>query len=70
MKKSGVMKPTAPAKTTTPSSATNKPLIAKEPQSQKQAAIQARMFLHTDDTWSAAYFNAADFHCMDRELFD
>jgi hypothetical protein len=69
MKKSAAKKPSGPAKTTIPSSATNKPLIAKEPQSQKQAAVQAGMFLHTDDIWSAAYFNAADLHCMDRELF-
>jgi hypothetical protein len=69
MTKSAGKKRSAPAKTTKRSSATKKPLIAKQPQSKKQAAIQAGMFLHTDDSWSAAYFNAGDLHCLDRELF-
>ena len=60
MKKAAVKKPSAAPK---------KPLITKQPQSNKQAALQAGMFLHTDDTWSDAYFSDGDLHCMDRELF-
>jgi hypothetical protein len=51
------------------SAAAKKPLLAKEPQSKKEAAKQAHMFLQTTDVWSAAYFNAGDLHCMERELF-
>jgi hypothetical protein len=59
---------TASAQPTTPSSA-RKPLVAKQPRSTKDAAVQAGMFLHTDDNWSTAYFNSSDLHCMERELF-
>jgi hypothetical protein len=59
-KKSAAKKPAAPAKT---------PLIAAQPQSKKQAASQAGMFLATDDSWSASYFNTSDLHCLERELF-
>ena len=70
MKKSVVKKPLAPPKqSTTPSSATTQqPLVTQQPQSKQQAALQAGMFLHTDDTWSLAYFDPNDLHCMEREL--
>lgn len=54
---------------TSASAAAKKPLLAKEPQSKKEAAKQAHMFLQTTDAWSAAYFNTGDLHCMERELF-
>ena len=46
-----------------------KPVIAKQPRSKQQAAIQAGMFLQTDDGWSARYFDATDLRYLDRELF-
>jgi len=48
---------------------TTKPLVTAQPQSKQQAADQAGMFLYTDDTWSQAYFNPSDLHCMERKLF-
>jgi hypothetical protein len=45
------------------------PAVQKQPQSKQQAAAQAGMFLHTDDQWSKAYFDSADLHCQERELF-
>src|SRR5262249_11237557 len=39
------------------------------PTSQKDAAVQARWFLSTDDSWTKPYFNTKDLHCDDRELF-
>jgi len=47
----------------------NKPAIAKQPQSKQQAAVQAGMFLYTNDAWSQRYFNKGDLRCMERELF-
>ncbi len=52
-----------------PASKPIQPLVTKQPQSKEKAAAKAGMFLHTDDSWSAAYFNAQDLHCMERELF-
>ncbi len=52
-----------------PGSSTTKPLVAKQPQSKQQAAVQSGMFLYTDDAWSLRYFNVGDLHCADRELF-
>lgn len=43
--------------------------ILKQPQSKTKAAASSRMFLHTDDQWSLAYFNSGDLHCEERELF-
>ena len=43
--------------------------LVKQPQSMTAAATQAGMFLATDDTWSKRYFDPADLHCLDRELF-
>ena len=45
------------------------PEIAKQPRSKQQAANEAGMFLRTDDSWSARYFDASDLYYMDRELF-
>jgi len=50
-------------------SAAAKPLIRKQPQSKAAAATQAGMFLHTDDAWSQAYFDANDLHFLERTLF-
>lgn len=79
MKKTTVKKKAAPkkraaaAKKTSPVAAaaptgTTEPL-EKQPQSKLQAAVQAGIFLHTDDQWSVAYFNSGDLHCEERELF-
>ena len=53
----------------TSSSTKRKPLVSTQPRSKKDAAIQAGMFLYTNDNWSLAYFNDGDLHCMERELF-
>jgi hypothetical protein len=52
-----------------PSSTKRKPLVSAQPRSKKDAAVQAGMFLYTDDNWSLAYFNDGDLHCLERELF-
>jgi len=76
--KSNAKKPSARAKKpaakaasskSTGSSSTKQPLVAKQPQSKQQAAIQNGMFLYTDDAWSLAYFNSGDLHCVERTLF-
>lgn len=41
----------------------------RQPQSKSAAAVQAGMFLHTDDAWSLAYFDPNDLHCLERKLF-
>jgi hypothetical protein len=46
-----------------------RPLVRKMPQSKAVAAVQAGMFLHTDDAWSLAYFDPNDLHSRERELF-
>lgn len=51
------------------SSGAKKPLVGQIPQSKKQAAVQAGLFLRTDDSWSAVYFDANDLRCIERELF-
>jgi hypothetical protein len=51
------------------SASRKKPLVAKQPRSIQQAAVQAGIFLYTDDTWAQAYFDDSDLHCMERELF-
>jgi hypothetical protein len=45
------------------------PKVAKQPQSKPLAAAQAHLYLHTDDAWSLAYFDASDMHHMERTLF-
>jgi hypothetical protein len=60
-------KKAAPAKKST--ARPPKPLISAQPQSQSQAATEAGVFLHTDDTWSKAYFDTNDLHCEERTLF-
>jgi hypothetical protein len=75
MKESTATRMKAPAKksdaaqSNTPSSARKKPLVGKQPRSKQQAAVQAGMFLYTDDTWAIAYFDEDDLHCLERELF-
>lgn len=69
MKKSSVKKSTAKAQKSGAKSAPSKqPLVGKQPQSDQQAAIQAGMFLYTNDTWSLAYFQEDDLHYKEREL--
>ena len=68
-KKAAVKKKAAPAKKAAATSPAKTPLVKKQPQSKLQAAVQAGMFLHTDDQWSLAYFNANDLHNEERELF-
>jgi len=46
-----------------------RPLVTAQPESKQKAAVQAGMFLYTDDAWSLAYFNSADLHCVERKLF-
>ena len=57
----------APAKSTGPSAKT--PLLTKEPQSKKDAALQKHIYLKTDDNWSNAYFDHNDLHFVERDLF-
>jgi hypothetical protein len=45
------------------------PLIERQPQSKMDAAKNADMNLHTDDSWSQAYWTRGDLHCEERELF-
>ncbi|MGO4518186.1 hypothetical protein AB4Y89_20525 [Terriglobus sp. 2YAB30_2] len=45
------------------------PLLAAQPQSAQQAAVQKGLFLYTDDSWSQDYFNKNDLHFIERELF-
>jgi hypothetical protein len=52
-----------------PSATKKRPLVSTQPRSKRDAAVQAGMFLYTDDNWSLAYFNDGDLHCMERELF-
>ena len=47
----------------------SKPLIGKQPQSKEKAALQAGIFLYTNDIWAAAYFKDGDLHAVERELF-
>jgi len=58
-----------PVQRAAPSSTKRKPLVSAQPRSKKDAAVQAGMFLYTDDNWSLAYFNDGDLHCLERELF-
>jgi hypothetical protein len=46
-----------------------KPLVEAQPQSNQAAAQSAGVFLKTDDSWSNAYWTAADLHFKERELF-
>jgi hypothetical protein len=59
---------TAKAKTTVAASGA-KPKVIKQPQSKPLAAVQAHLYLHTDDAWSLAYFDPDDMHHMERTLF-
>ena len=69
MKKSSSRKPASAAGKAARSRSARPPRVAKEPQSQQIAATQGGMFLHTDDAWSRAYFDANDLHFLERELF-
>jgi hypothetical protein len=39
------------------------------PASKQHAAVQAKMFLSTNDSWAKPYFDASDLRSVDRELF-
>ena len=78
MTKPASKKPKAPkaakaakaAKAKTTAAATGaKPKVIKQPQSKPLAAVQAHLYLHTDDAWSLAYFDPNDMHHMERTLF-
>jgi hypothetical protein len=72
VKRSAKRKQAAPApamQAARSSSKRRKPLVLKQPRSKKDAAVQAGIFLYTDDNWSAAYFNDDDLHCTERKLF-
>jgi hypothetical protein len=45
------------------------PLVAKQPALKQAAALQAHIFLQTNDKWSLAYFDPKDLHSKERELF-
>jgi hypothetical protein len=66
MKKSAAKKPSTAKKT---SSSSRRPPVSAQPQSKQKAAVQAGMFLYTDDAWSKAYFNPNDLHNVERVLF-
>ena len=40
-----------------------------KPASNAQAALSAKWYLGTDGKWAASYFDPADLHYADRELF-
>jgi hypothetical protein len=63
------MKKATTTKKTANTSTTQSGALEQQPQSKQQAAIQAGLFLHTDDAWSMAYFNPGDLHYAERELF-
>jgi hypothetical protein len=72
MTKSAPKKPKVPKaqKTTASGAATGtKPKVVKQPQSKPLAAVQAHLYLHTDDAWSLAYFDPDDMHHRERTLF-
>ena len=54
---------------TSPAAGSTTPLVTKQPQSKQEAALEKKIFLHTDDAWSAAYFDSDDMHFVERELF-
>lgn len=70
-KPNAVAKPVAAkkAKLKPAKSAAATPRIAQQPRSKLQAAVSAGMFLSTNDTWTAPYFDPNDLHCMERILF-
>lgn len=45
------------------------PVVSQQPQSKQQAALKAGIFLQTTDAWSEAYWDPADLHFLERELF-
>ena len=51
------------------SATASKPLISKEPQLKDKAALQAGIYLHTNDNWAVAYYKGGDLHAVERELF-
>ena len=59
----------SPATPNESSSSSTQPLVDAQPQSKQKAALQAGMFLYTNDAWSTAYFNEGDLHCVERVLF-
>jgi hypothetical protein len=68
-KKPAAAKPAARAPRKTPSATGKQPLVAKQPSSKQQDAVEHGIFLHTDDSWSTPYFDANDLHFLERELF-
>jgi hypothetical protein len=58
----------AAAKTAVPK-ASAAPALTAQPGSAQQAAVQAEIYLATDDAWSTRYWNDNDLHAMERKLF-
>jgi PLD-like domain len=60
----------APAGAAAPAAAAPAAVATTTPPADKQAAAaSAGWFLSTDDKWALPYFDPADLHCVDRELF-
>jgi hypothetical protein len=45
------------------------PRLRKLPRSKQQAALAARMYLSTGDSWTKSYYDPKDLHFMERQLF-
>lgn len=43
--------------------------LEQQPQSKQKAAQSVGVTLHTDDSWSIAYWTDGDLHCEERKLF-
>jgi len=43
--------------------------LERQPQSKQKAAQSVGLTLHTDDSWSNAYWTDGDLHCEERKLF-
>ena len=69
MKKSSAQKAKKPAAKSAGKATGPKPRVAHQPASMSDAADAKGVFLHTDDSWSRAYWDSSDLHCVERELF-
>lgn len=44
-------------------------MVDKQPEAKEQAAVANEMFLYGDDAWARRYFDQADLHFLEREVF-
>jgi hypothetical protein len=44
-------------------------MVDKQPEVKETAAVAHGMFLYTDDAWAQRYFDPADLHFLEREVF-